>query len=88
MVRKIDLMDRLKQRHVSTPEEYEQVRFENAMYLRRFTNVLHKACALRMKAYGCKDFKPVGDVNSLAPGTYYLEQVDEVYRRTYAIKQG
>lgn len=39
-----------------------------------------------MKAYGSKDFKPSGDIASLAPGTYYLEKVDESYRRTYAIK--
>ncbi|KAJ8059829.1 hypothetical protein OCU04_011459 [Sclerotinia nivalis] len=69
LVQKIDLMDRLKQRHIATPEEYEE------------------ACTFRKNAYGSKDFKPVGDVASLAPGTYYLESVDDVYRRTYAIKQ-
>lgn len=40
-----------------------------------------------MKAYGSKDYTPVGDITRLAPGTYYLEKIDEVYRRTYAIKQ-
>ncbi|KAL8721389.1 MAG: hypothetical protein Q9225_001936, partial [Loekoesia sp. 1 TL-2023] len=70
MVQKIDLMHRLEQRHISTPEEYDE------------------ACALRMKAYGSKSYKAVGDVASLIPGTYYLENIDEVYRRTYAIKQG
>ncbi|KKK18086.1 hypothetical protein P175DRAFT_0535551 [Aspergillus ochraceoroseus IBT 24754] len=45
-----------------------------------------EACALRLKAYGSKSYTPVGDVTSLAPGTYYLESIDEVYRRTYAIK--
>jgi hydroxymethylglutaryl-CoA synthase len=49
---------------------------------------LHKACALRMKAYGDKSYKPVGDVASLARGTYYLKDIDEVYRRAYAIKHG
>ncbi|KAM0141235.1 hypothetical protein ACHAO1_002014 [Botrytis cinerea] len=69
LVQKVNLMDRLKQRHIATPEEYEE------------------ACALRKNAYGAKDFKPLGDVDSLAPGTYYLENVNDVYRRTYAIKQ-
>ncbi|KAL3462882.1 hydroxymethylglutaryl-CoA synthase [Aspergillus heterothallicus] len=46
-----------------------------------------KACALRRRAYGRNSFKPVGDVASLAAGTYYLENIDEEYRRTYAIKQ-
>ncbi|KAF2138890.1 uncharacterized protein K452DRAFT_255830, partial [Aplosporella prunicola CBS 121167] len=68
MVEKVDLMNRLKQRHISTPEEYEE------------------ACVLRMKAYGRKSYNPVGDVASLAPGTYYLENIDDMYRRTYAIK--
>jgi hydroxymethylglutaryl-CoA synthase len=49
---------------------------------------LRKACALRIKAYGSKSYKPLGDVASLASGTYYLENIDEVYRRTYAIKHG
>lgn len=39
-----------------------------------------------MKAYGSKSYKAAGDVSTLAPGTYYLENIDEVYRRTYAIK--
>ncbi|KAG8156535.1 hypothetical protein KVR01_013639 [Diaporthe batatas] len=45
-----------------------------------------KACALRLKAYGSKDFEPSGDVAALATGTYYLESVDDAYRRKYAIK--
>ncbi|PYH95674.1 hydroxymethylglutaryl-CoA synthase [Aspergillus ellipticus CBS 707.79] len=69
IVQKIDLMDRLKHRHIATPEEYEE------------------AYALRLNAYGGKSYTPVGDVASLVPGTYYLENIDEMYRRTYAIKQ-
>ncbi|GKZ35762.1 hypothetical protein AbraIFM66950_006516 [Aspergillus brasiliensis] len=68
MVKKIDLMNRLKQRHVATPEEYEE------------------ACALRLKAYGSNNYTPTGNIASLAPGTYYLERIDEEYRRTYAVK--
>lgn len=41
-----------------------------------------------MKAYGSKGYRPAGDVAALEPGTYYLENIDEVYRRTYAVKQG
>ncbi|OJI81919.1 hypothetical protein ASPTUDRAFT_742962 [Aspergillus tubingensis CBS 134.48] len=68
MVEKIDLMNRLKQRHVATPEEYEE------------------ACALRLKVYGSNNYTPAGDIASLAPGTYYLERIDEAYRRSYAIR--
>ncbi|RDW93026.1 Hydroxymethylglutaryl-CoA synthase [Aspergillus mulundensis] len=72
MVEKIDIMNRLAERHVATPEEYEEVA---------------SACALRMAAYGKNGFTPVGDVASLLPGTYYLVEIDEVYRRTYAIRE-
>ncbi|RAK98873.1 hydroxymethylglutaryl-CoA synthase [Aspergillus ibericus CBS 121593] len=68
MVQKINLMARLKERIIATPEEYEA------------------ACALRIKAYGSKNYIPVGDVESLAPRTYYLEGIDEVFRRRYVVK--
>ncbi|KKY34081.1 putative hydroxymethylglutarylsynthase [Diaporthe ampelina] len=44
------------------------------------------ACTLRLKAYGSKGFQPAGDIASIAAGTYYLESIDEAYRRTYAVK--
>ncbi|KAJ0107503.1 hydroxymethylglutarylsynthase [Diaporthe amygdali] len=44
------------------------------------------ACALRLKAYGSKSFQPAGEIASLAAGTYYLESIDDAYRRTYAVK--
>ncbi|KAJ5210979.1 Hydroxymethylglutaryl-CoA synthase [Penicillium cf. griseofulvum] len=44
-------------------------------------------CQLREKAYQQRDYTPVGDVDALAPGTYYLVHVDEMYRRTYAVKE-
>ncbi|KAK4243874.1 hydroxymethylglutaryl-coenzyme A synthase C terminal-domain-containing protein [Corynascus novoguineensis] len=46
-----------------------------------------KACNRREKAYGAKNFKPAGDTASLLPGTYYLESIDDEYRRTYILKQ-
>ncbi|KAL0939753.1 hydroxymethylglutaryl synthase [Colletotrichum truncatum] len=69
LVQKIDLMNRLSQRKISTPEEYEE------------------ACDLRLKAYGAKNFEPTGSIENMAPGTYYLKEIDEAYRRTYAVKE-
>lgn len=89
MVRKIDLMDRLGRRHVATPEEYENVsrNFTAKQLLMAYTNhVPTQACALRLKAYGSKGFQPAGDIASLTTGTYYLQSIDEAYRRTYAVK--
>ncbi|KAH8903055.1 hydroxymethylglutaryl-CoA synthase [Coniochaeta sp. PMI_546] len=44
-------------------------------------------CDLRKKAHLQKNFKPVGDVSTIAPGTYYLESVDDMFKRYYAIKE-
>lgn len=35
-------------------------------------------------AYGAAPFQPKGSTQDLAPGTWYLEAVDEQFRRTYA----
>ncbi|KAK2612646.1 hypothetical protein QQS21_001262 [Conoideocrella luteorostrata] len=69
IVDKVNLMERLKQRHVATPEEYET------------------ACALREQAYGAKNYAPMGDVAGLATGTYYVDKIDDEFRRAYAIKE-
>ncbi|KAI1078044.1 hydroxymethylglutaryl-CoA synthase [Whalleya microplaca] len=44
-------------------------------------------CELRHKAHLQKGFKPQGDVSTLASGTYYLEHVDDMFKRHYAIKE-
>ena len=36
--------------------------------------------------YGAKDFVTSKDTSLLAPGTYYLTEVDSMYRRFYATK--
>ncbi|EEY22088.1 hydroxymethylglutaryl-CoA synthase [Verticillium alfalfae VaMs.102] len=43
-------------------------------------------CDLRKKAHLQKDFTPAGDVSTIAPGTYYLEKVDDMFRREYSVK--
>jgi hydroxymethylglutaryl-CoA synthase len=43
-------------------------------------------CDLRNKAHLKKDYKPQGDVSTIAPGTYYLENVDDMFKRFYAVK--
>lgn len=44
-------------------------------------------CELRHKAHLQKNFTPVGDASTIAPGTYYLENVDDMFKRVYAIKE-
>jgi hydroxymethylglutaryl-CoA synthase len=43
-------------------------------------------CELRHKAHLKKDYTPEGEVSTIAPGTYYLEKVDDMFKRTYSIK--
>ncbi|KAF9911793.1 hypothetical protein EC991_002095 [Linnemannia zychae] len=39
---------------------------------------------LREETALLKDYNPVGDISTLAKGTYYLTRIDEKFRRTYA----
>ncbi|KAJ0268605.1 hypothetical protein COL940_013226 [Colletotrichum noveboracense] len=88
LVQKIDIMDRLSQRKISTPEEYEEVINHVGCYdLKQLLTAYNQACALRLKAYGAKSLEPTGSIENMAPGTYYLKEIDEAYRRTYAVKE-
>jgi hydroxymethylglutaryl-CoA synthase len=43
-------------------------------------------CALREKAHLQKDYIPKGDPETLTQGTYYLVEIDDMYRRKYEVK--
>lgn len=43
-------------------------------------------CQLREKAYQQRNYTPEGSIDSLAPGTYYLTHVDDMFRRKYEMK--
>ncbi|KAF9173009.1 Hydroxymethylglutaryl-CoA synthase, cytoplasmic [Mortierella sp. AD010] len=38
---------------------------------------------LREETAQLKDYNPIGDISTLAKGTFYLERIDEKFRRTY-----
>ena len=40
----------------------------------------------REKAHLKKSYKPLGSIESLVPGTYYLVDIDDKYRRLYEKK--
>ena len=44
-------------------------------------------CDKRKKAHLQKDYEPRGDASTIAPGAYYLEKVDDQFKRTYAVQQ-
>lgn len=43
-------------------------------------------CKLREHAHLQKNFKPSGSTETLQPGTYYLTEVDDMFRRFYEVK--
>ena len=43
-------------------------------------------CNLREEAHLKKGYKPKGNVETLLPGTYYLTEVDDMFRRKYEVK--
>ena len=49
--------------------------------------VYDEKCNLRERAHLKKNYKPEGDIETIAPGTYYLTNVDDMFRREYAIKE-
>lgn len=45
------------------------------------------AIALREALYGQKDYTPTGSIEHIAPGTYYLTNINDKFQRSYAIKE-
>jgi hydroxymethylglutaryl-CoA synthase len=43
-------------------------------------------CELRKKAHLQKDYKPLGDASTITSGTYYLENIDDMFKRFYSIQ--
>lgn len=43
-------------------------------------------CEMRKKAHLQKSYTPSGSAETIASGVYYLESVDDMFRRTYAVK--
>lgn len=43
-------------------------------------------CNLRKKAHLQKDYKPEGDASTIAPGAYYLEKIDDMFKRSYSVQ--
>lgn len=48
--------------------------------------VYEEYCELRKKAHLQKSYTPSGKVENIAKGVYYLESVDDMFRRKYQIK--
>lgn len=71
-----------------TTEMAEKLNLQERLDARRVVapEVYDEMCMLREKAHLKKDFKPAGQVEGLVPGTYYLTEVDDMFRRKYEVK--
>ncbi|KAF2115784.1 hydroxymethylglutaryl-coenzyme A synthase C terminal-domain-containing protein [Lophiotrema nucula] len=49
--------------------------------------VYDEMCNLRERAHLKKDYTPIGNTDTIFPGTYYLTGIDGMFRRKYEIKQ-
>ncbi|XP_023078581.1 hydroxymethylglutaryl-CoA synthase, mitochondrial isoform X2 [Piliocolobus tephrosceles] len=64
----------------STSDLPKRLDSRKCMSPEEFTEIMNQ----REQFYHKVNFSPPGDVNSLFPGTWYLERVDELHRRKYA----
>ncbi|KAK4994445.1 Hydroxymethylglutaryl-CoA synthase-like protein AKT4-1 [Elasticomyces elasticus] len=73
----------------STDELSQKVDLHNRLESRRTVppEVYDEMCNLRERAHLKKNYKPEGSADTLFPGTYYLTDIDDMFRRSYAIKQ-
>lgn len=64
----------------------DSLRLSNRLETRRCMQPeqFEKVMALREHTHNLRDYAPVSDVEDLFPGTYYLEKVDDKFRRSYA----
>ncbi len=81
----LNLKARLAARNTVSPEVYDQVSY---LYPRvaQPTNKTLKTCELRKKAHLQKSYTPSGNDATITKGTYYLENIDDMFRRKYGIK--
>lgn len=73
----------------STKEITEKMDIKTRLALRRTVEpaIYDEMCNLRERAHLKKSYTPAGNPDTLFPGTYYLTEIDDMFRRKYAIKQ-
>ncbi|KAI9832924.1 MAG: 3-hydroxy-3-methylglutaryl coenzyme A synthase [Sarea resinae] len=72
----------------STDEMKEKVDLQKRLDARRTVapEVYDEMCNLREKAHLKSNYSPAGNPETVAPGTYYLTGIDDMFRRKYDIK--
>lgn len=82
----LDIPARLAARREVTPATFDAVSASSLPRCTLLILTLSQMCDLRKKAHLQKNFKPVGDASTIIPGTYYLEEVDDMFKRSYSVK--
>ena len=85
IVEKVDLQNRLEARRTVAPEVYDEVS-HRGQGGGKVLLTERQMCNLREEAHLKKGYKPKGDVDTLLPDTYYLTEVDDMFRRKYEVK--
>ncbi|KAI9681952.1 MAG: 3-hydroxy-3-methylglutaryl coenzyme A synthase [Caeruleum heppii] len=72
-----------------TSEMTKQLNVQARLDARRTVEpkVYDEMCVLREKAHLQKSYKPQGSADTVVKGTYYLTEIDDMFRRKYEIKQ-
>ncbi|RMX74533.1 hypothetical protein D0869_12498 [Hortaea werneckii] len=72
----------------STEEMQSKIDLHKRLEARRTVapEVYDEMCNLREKAHLQKNFQPAGKVEGITPGTYYLTNIDDMFRRQYEVK--
>lgn len=83
LINKLNLNERLEGRRTVAPEIYDEVGIPIRKW-KQLTRV--QMCLLREKAHLQKSFEPKGNAETIVTGTYYLTEIDDMFRRKYEIK--
>ena len=86
IVEKLDLHTRLDARRTVAPEVYDEVCLLSALLGQLLDADIDQMCILREKAHLQKDYKPKGSEETIVKGTYYLTEIDGMFRRKYEVK--
>ena len=82
----LDLQERLAARRTVAPEVYDSVCVILRQHSGNSTNCILQMCELRKKAHLQKSYTPSGNPETIAKNVYYLESVDDMFRRKYLVK--
>lgn len=86
LAKNLDIHNRLNARRVVSPEVYDEVSGIRFCRTARLKLITEQMCNLRQKAHLKKNFSPAGNPDTILSNTYYLTNVDDMYRRHYEIK--